>query len=84
LANFITRNDVEEGNSPPYSEDAVMDSKKEMTNLEDTTPNYTTIYNEFQQIKPPTNGTQLNSICQEKGLAMHLKLATTTEPNKRN
>jgi hypothetical protein len=40
-----------------------MDSKKEMMNLEDTTPNYTTIYNEFQQIEPPTNGTQFNSIC---------------------
>jgi hypothetical protein len=37
-ANSITRNDVEEENSPLYLEDVVMDSEEEMTNLENTTP----------------------------------------------
>jgi hypothetical protein len=30
----ITRSDVEEENSPPYSKDVVMDLKEEMTNME--------------------------------------------------
>ncbi len=38
LANSITRSDVEEESSPPYPEDVVIGSKKEMMNLEDTTP----------------------------------------------
>jgi hypothetical protein len=34
----ITRSDLEEESSPPYSKDVVMNSKKEMTNLKNTTP----------------------------------------------
>jgi hypothetical protein len=37
LTSFITRNDVEEENSPPHLEDAVTNLGEEM-NLEDTTP----------------------------------------------
>jgi len=37
----IIKNDVEEENSPPYLEDAVMDSKEEMTNMENSTPTTT-------------------------------------------
>ncbi len=40
-ASSITRSDVEKENSPPYPEDAMMDSKEETTNLEDTTPTAT-------------------------------------------
>jgi hypothetical protein len=36
LASNITRSKVEEENSPPYLEDAMMDSKKETTNSKDT------------------------------------------------
>jgi hypothetical protein len=36
LAIFIIINDVEEKSSPPYLEDAVTNSKKGMTNLENT------------------------------------------------
>jgi hypothetical protein len=37
-ANFITRNNVEEENSPPYLKFIVTNSKEAMTNYEDTTP----------------------------------------------
>jgi hypothetical protein len=36
LASNIVRSKVEEENSPPYPKDAMMDSKKETTNLKDT------------------------------------------------
>jgi len=36
LANNIVRSKVEEENSPLYPKDAMMDSKKETTNLKDT------------------------------------------------
>ncbi len=37
LANYIIKSNVEEESSPPYLEDIVTNSKKEMMNLEDTT-----------------------------------------------
>jgi Leucine-rich repeat (LRR) protein len=37
-ANSITRSDLEEESSPPYSKNVMMDSKKEMMNLKNTTP----------------------------------------------
>jgi hypothetical protein len=36
LASNIVRSKVEKENSPPYPKDAMMDSKKETTNLKDT------------------------------------------------
>jgi Leucine-rich repeat (LRR) protein len=38
LANFITKNDVEEEGSPPYPKNVVMNSKKETMNSKDATP----------------------------------------------
>ncbi len=53
LANSITKSDVEEENSPPYLENVMTISKKDMTNLEDTT----------QTITPQsaTNSNELNN-----------------------
>jgi Leucine-rich repeat (LRR) protein len=55
LANSIIKSNVEEESSPPYSEDAVTNSEKEMTNLEDTipiaTPQFATSSNELND--PP-------------------------------
>jgi hypothetical protein len=40
-AKSITKCDVEEESSSPYSKDVMTNSKKEMTNLKDTTPSAT-------------------------------------------
>jgi hypothetical protein len=36
-ANYITKSDVEEENSPPYPKDVMTDSEEEMINLKNTT-----------------------------------------------
>jgi hypothetical protein len=41
-ASYIIKFDVEEESSPPYSKDAMMDSKEEIMNMEDSTPTATT------------------------------------------
>ncbi len=55
LANSITISNVEEESSPPYSEDVVINSKKEIKNLEYTTlmatPQFSTGSNELND--PP-------------------------------
>jgi hypothetical protein len=40
-ASSITKRDIKEESSPPYSEDVVVDSKEETTNMEDSTPTTT-------------------------------------------
>jgi hypothetical protein len=52
LANYNTKCNVEEESSPPYSEDAMMDSKEEIMNMEDSTLMATTQF-AMGSNKPP-------------------------------
>jgi hypothetical protein len=50
LDNSITKSDVEEESSPPYSKDVMTNSKEEMTNMEDSTR---MVHHSLQRV--PTN-----------------------------